>query len=59
MQWLQDPNQNTVDNLDDVRRGASRHFGNKRKESLKTKIDENANKSNINISETCKGASII
>jgi len=59
MQWLQDLNQNNVDNQNDVRRGASKHFGNKRKESLKTKIDEHANKSNINISETCKGASVI
>jgi hypothetical protein len=58
-QWLQDPNQNNVDNLNDVRRGASIHFGNKRKESLKTKIDNYANKSNRNISETCIRTSVI
>jgi hypothetical protein len=26
MQWLQDPNQSNADNLNDVRRDASRHF---------------------------------
>ena len=29
MQWLQDPNQSSVDNLNNVRREASRHFRNK------------------------------
>ena len=29
MQWLQDPNQNIVDNLNNVKREASRHFRNK------------------------------
>ena len=33
-------NRNNVDNLNDVRREASRHFRNKRKECLKAKIDE-------------------
>jgi len=40
MQGLQDPNQSNVDNLNNVRREASRHFRNKRKEYLKDKIDE-------------------
>jgi len=40
MQWLQDPNQSNVDNLNNVRREASRHFSNKKKEFLKAKIDE-------------------
>ena len=31
MQWLQDPNQSTVDNLNNVRREASRHFRTKRR----------------------------
>ena len=26
MQWLQDPNQSNVDNVNNVRRAASRHF---------------------------------
>jgi len=37
MQWLQDTNKSSVDNLNNVRREASR---NKKKEYLKAKIDE-------------------
>ena len=40
MQWIQDPSQSNVDNLNNVRRDASRHFRNKKKEYLKAKIDE-------------------
>jgi len=40
MQWLQDPNQSNVDNLNNVKREASRHFRNKKKEYQKAKIDE-------------------
>jgi hypothetical protein len=40
MQWLQDPNQSSVDNLNNVRREASRYFRNKKKDYLKAKIDE-------------------
>jgi hypothetical protein len=40
MQCLQDPNQNNVDNLHDVRNAASIHFRNKKKEFMKAKIDE-------------------
>jgi len=40
MQWLQDPNQSNVDNLNNIRHAASRHFRNKKKEYLKAKIDE-------------------
>jgi len=40
MQWLQDPNQINVDNLNNVRREASRQFKNKKKEYLKAKIEE-------------------
>jgi hypothetical protein len=32
MQWLQNPNQSNVDNLNNVRHEASRHFRNKKKE---------------------------
>ena len=34
MQLLQDPNQSNVDNLNNVRREASRHFRNKKKKYL-------------------------
>jgi hypothetical protein len=40
MQCLQDPSQSNVDNLNNVRREASRHFRNKKKEYLKGKIEE-------------------
>jgi hypothetical protein len=40
MQWLQDPNQGNEDNLNNIRREASRHFRNKNKEYLKAKIEE-------------------
>ena len=40
MQCLQEPNQSNVNNLNRVRHEASRHFRNKKKEYLKTKIDE-------------------
>ena len=40
MQWLQDTNQRNVHNLNNVRRDASRHFRNKKKEYLKAKIEE-------------------
>jgi hypothetical protein len=40
IQWLQNPNQNNGDNLRSVRREASRHFRDKKKEYLKAKINE-------------------
>jgi len=40
MQWVQDPNQSNVDNLNNVTREASRHFRNKKKEYLKTESEE-------------------
>jgi hypothetical protein len=39
IQWLQDPNQSSVNNLNNIRREDSRHFMNKKKEYLKAKID--------------------
>jgi len=39
MQWLHNPNQSNVDNLNKVRREASRHFRNKKKEYVEAKID--------------------
>jgi hypothetical protein len=38
MQWIQDPSRSNVDNLYNVRRDASRHFWNKKKAYLKTKL---------------------
>jgi hypothetical protein len=50
MQWLQNPNQSNVDNLNNVRREASIHFRNKKKEYLKAKIKElETNSKNKNI----------
>jgi hypothetical protein len=52
MQWLQNPNQSNIDNLNSVRREASRHFRNKKKEYLKAKINElekNTKKKNIRV----------
>jgi uncharacterized protein (DUF2225 family) len=40
MQWLQHPNQSIVDNLNNVKREATRNIRNKRTEYLKGKIDE-------------------
>ena len=40
MQWLQDPDQSNVDNLNNVICEASKHFRNKKKEYLKNEIDE-------------------
>jgi len=38
MQWLQDPNQSNVYNINSVRHEASYHFRNKKKEYLKTEL---------------------
>ena len=40
MQWVTDPSQRNVDNLNNVRREASRHFRNKNKAYLKAKIED-------------------
>jgi len=40
MQWLQDPDQSNVDNLNNVGCEASGHFRNKKKEYVKAKFDE-------------------
>jgi hypothetical protein len=40
MQWLQDPYQSNVDNLNNVRHEASRHFRNKKKEHVEAKTEE-------------------
>ena len=40
MQWVQDPSQRNVYNLNNIRREASRHFRNKEKAYLKVKFEE-------------------
>jgi len=40
MQWLQDPSQSNVNNLNNVRREAGRHCRNKKKENLKSKSSD-------------------
>ena len=34
MQWIQDPSRSNVDNLNNIRRDASRHFRNKKKKPI-------------------------
>jgi leucyl aminopeptidase len=52
VQCLQDPNKRNVDNLNNVRHEACRHFRNKQKEHLKVKINEFETNRTI-ITETC------
>jgi hypothetical protein len=40
MQWMQDPSQSKVENLNKVRRDASRHLRNKKKAYVKAQIEE-------------------
>jgi len=40
IQWLQDPSQSNVDNLNKVRHEVSRHFSNKKKAYLRAKFEE-------------------
>ena len=48
MQWIQDPSRSNVDNLNNVRRDANRHFRNKKMAYLKAKIEELETNSKIN-----------
>ena len=47
MQWIQDPSQSNVDNLNNVRHEVSRHFRNKKKANLRSKIKTNSKIKNI------------
>ena len=47
MQWVQDPSQSNVDNLNNVRSEASRYFREKTKTYPKAKIEELENNSKI------------
>jgi hypothetical protein len=56
LQWLQDQSEINVDNLNNVKREASRHFRNKKREYLKDKINELAtNSKNKNIRDLYRG----
>jgi len=57
MQWIQDPSQSNVDNLNNVRQEVSRHFRNK-KAYLRAKIEELETNSKIkNIRDLYRGIS--
>ena len=47
-QWIKDPSRSNVDNLNNVRCDASRHFGKKKKAYLKAKTEEFETNSKIN-----------
>jgi len=56
VQWIRDPSQSNVDNLNNVRRDASRHFRNKKKAYLKAKIEElETNSKTKNIRDLYRG----
>jgi hypothetical protein len=56
LEWLQDPSEINGDNLNNVRREASKHFRNKKREYLKDKINELAtNSKNKNIRDLYRG----
>jgi hypothetical protein len=56
MQWIQGPRQSNVDNMNNVRRVASRHFRNKKKAYLKAKIVKpETNSKNNNIRDLNRG----
>jgi hypothetical protein len=56
LQWLQDPSEMNEDNLRNVRREASRHFRNKKREYLKDKINYiELNSKNKNIKDLHRG----
>ena len=58
MQWVQDPRQSIVDNLNNVRHEASRHCRNKKKENLKARIEDLDTDSKIkNIRDLYRGIS--
>jgi hypothetical protein len=56
IQWVQEPGQCNVDNLNNVRCEASRHFTNKKKAYLKAQYEEPENNSKIkNPRDLCRG----
>jgi len=60
MQWVQDPSQSNIDNLNNVKREASRHFRNTKKDYLKVEINELETNSKIkNIRDIYTGIKIL
>ena len=58
VQWIHDPSQSDVDDLNNVRHNARRHFRNKKKAYLKAKIEElKTNSKKKKKLGTCIGAS--
>ena len=56
MQWIQNPSRRNVDNLNNIRYDASKHFRNKKKAYLKVKIEELETNSKINkVRDLCRG----
>jgi len=56
LQWVQDPSQSNVYNLNNVRHEVSRHFRNKKKAYLRAKIEElETNSKNKNIRDLYRG----
>ena len=55
MQWVQDPYQCNVDNLNNVRREASRHFRKKRRNIRKLKLMNLKLTVRQKISDLCRG----
>ena len=56
MQWIQDPSQSNVENLNEVRREVTRHFRYKKKGYLRAKIEETESNSKIqNIRDLYRG----
>ena len=49
MQWVQDPSQSFVDNLNNGGRTASRHFRNIKREYLKVEFEEFGNNSKTKV----------
>jgi hypothetical protein len=47
VQWVGDPSQSNIDNLNNVRCEACRHCRNKKKAYLRAKFEEHENKSKI------------
>ena len=58
MQWVQDPSQSNIDNLNNVRCETSRPFRNTKKAYSKDKIEEMILTVRLKILGTCKAASV-
>jgi hypothetical protein len=55
LQWLQDASKANEGNLSDIRREASRHFRNKKRDYLKDKINELESNSKNKIRDVYRG----